>query len=111
MRPRRMTGCGGEHAIALGYHQNEYQLENPVYDASDWRGARGALVQDVFGETRLKAVYLQDVWSFDEHWSLTWGVRYEDWSAFDGGQRAGVAAIAYADRSLSAIVAESFDSV
>jgi iron complex outermembrane recepter protein len=100
--PASNDWLGGEHSIALGYHQNEYQLENPVYDAGDWRGARGVLLQDVFGETRLRAVYLQDVWSLDEHWSLTWGLRYEDWSAFDGGQRAGVTAIAYADRSLSA---------
>ena len=66
MRRASNDWLGGEHTIALGYHQNEYQLENPVYDAGDWRGARGALVQDVFGETRLKAVYLQDVWSFDD---------------------------------------------
>ncbi|HWV57050.1 MAG TPA: TonB-dependent receptor, partial [Longimicrobiales bacterium] len=81
---------GGEHALALGYHQNEYQLENPVYATQDWRSRAGAPVQDVFGQTRLQALYLQDQWQFADQWSLTLGARYEDWSAFDGGQRAGV---------------------
>ena len=54
---------GGAHTLALGYHQNEYQLRNPVYDTSDWRNRTGVLGQDVFGETRLRAVYVQDQWA------------------------------------------------
>ncbi len=94
---------GGDHTLALGFHQNEYQLASPVYNTTDWRQRNGALGQDVFGETRLKALYLQDEWYMSERWTLTFGVRYEDWSAFKGGQRAGSIAIDYPERSDSAL--------
>lgn len=94
---------GGDHTLALGYHQNEYQLSNPVYNTSDWRGRDGLLAQDVFGATRLRAWYLQDEWHVADRWSLTLGVRYEDWSAFNGGQRAGAVAVDYDERGDSAV--------
>ncbi|WP_116812625.1 TonB-dependent receptor [Steroidobacter cummioxidans] len=72
---------GGRHTLAMGFHRNEYELSNPVYTVSN-----GALTQNVFGKTRLEAWYLQDVWQLADLWSLTLGARYEDWSAFDGGQ-------------------------
>jgi iron complex outermembrane recepter protein len=93
---------GGAHALALGFHQNEYQLENPVYNVSDWRERDGVLTQDVSGRTRLQALYAQDHWDIDDRWSLTLGVRYERWSAFDGAQSAGPSAVEYADRSQTA---------
>ncbi len=86
---------GGRHTLAMGYHRNEYQLENPVYNF-----ASGALTQNVFGQTRLEAWYLQDEWQFADRWSLTLGARYEDWSAFDGGQRG--SSTPAADRSIRA---------
>lgn len=94
---------GGNHTLAVGFHQNEYQLANPVYNTTHWRQRAGVLAQDVFGETRLKAWYLQDEWRTSDQWSLTLGVRYEDWSAFRGGQRAGAVAIDYPERTDSAI--------
>lgn len=99
---------GGQHTLAVGYHRNEYELDGPVYDV-----ITGALTQNVFGQTRLEALYLQDEWQFADRWSLTLGARYEDWSAFDGGQRAtttvgnpprtSVAVVAYPERSDSAL--------
>ena len=86
---------GGEHTLAVGYHRNEYELENPVYDF-----ASGALARNVFGRTRLQGWYLQDEWQFAERWALTLGARYEDWSAFDGGQ---IGAPPYSDRNESAL--------
>jgi iron complex outermembrane receptor protein len=86
---------GGRHTLAMGYHRNEYELDNPVYNVNS-----GALTQNVFGQTRLQAWYLQDEWQLADRWSLTLGARYEDWSAFDGGQRG---APPYADRNDSAL--------
>lgn len=89
---------GGRHALAVGFHRNEYELSNPIYDV-----ASGALAQEVFGQTRLQAWYLQDEWQLAERWSLTLGARYEDWSAFKGGQRDGANTVAYAERTDSAL--------
>jgi iron complex outermembrane recepter protein len=91
------------HSLAFGFHRNDYQLRNPVYEAADWRGPRGGLAQDVYGDTRLIAWYAQDAWTIADHWSLTLGARYEDWRAYDGGQLAGAARVDYAERSLSAL--------
>lgn len=86
---------GGRHTLAMGFHYNEYELSNPVYD-----GVTGTLTQNVYGKTRLQAWYLQDEWQLAERWALTLGARYEDWSAFDGGQ---LGASPYADRKDSAL--------
>jgi iron complex outermembrane recepter protein len=76
----------GAHTIAIGYHRNDYQLENPVYETADWRARAGQLAQDVHGETSLQALYAQDAWQLTERWILTLGVRYEAWQASDGFQ-------------------------
>ncbi len=89
---------GGQHTLAVGFHRNEYELSNPIYNV-----AIGALAQDVFGQTRLQAWYLQDEWQLADQWSLTLGARYEDWSAFKGGQRSGPTTVAYAERTDSAV--------
>ncbi len=93
---------GGAHSVAVGYHRNEYQLANPVYDTADWRRRTGVLAQDVAGRTRLQALYVQDQWQFADRWSLIAGLRYEDWTAFDGGQRAGAMVEIYPDRAQTA---------
>jgi iron complex outermembrane receptor protein len=89
---------GGRHTLAVGFHRNEYQLSNPVYNLRS-----GALTQEVFGQTRLQAWYLQDEWQLGDAWSLTLGFRYEDWSAFGGGQRNGATSVAYEERGESAL--------
>lgn len=93
----------GAHTFAFGVHRNEYQLRNPIYNTSDWRTRSGVLAQNVFGETRLTAMYAQDAWSLSDEWTLTLGLRYEDWSAFDGGQIAGAVVQDYATRNESAL--------
>lgn len=89
---------GGRHTLAVGFHRNEYELSNPVYNI-----VTSALAQEVFGRTRLQAWYLQDEWQLADRWSLTLGARYEEWSAFKGGQRIGANVVAYAERNDSAV--------
>lgn len=89
---------GGRHTLAVGFHRNEYELSNPVYNLTT-----SDLAQEVFGKTRLQAWYLQDEWQVADRWSLTLGARYEDWTAFKGGQRAGDTSVAYAERDDSAL--------
>jgi iron complex outermembrane receptor protein len=40
---------GGAHTLAFGYHRNDYRLESPIYQTSDWRSRAGDLVQDAHG--------------------------------------------------------------
>jgi iron complex outermembrane recepter protein len=77
---------GGAHTLAFGYHRNDYRLESPIYETSDWRSRAGVLAQDARGATNLQALYAQDAWALAERWVLTLGVRYEDWEASDGFQ-------------------------
>ncbi|HEU4604577.1 MAG TPA: TonB-dependent receptor [Steroidobacteraceae bacterium] len=96
--PNENDWTHGDHTLAFGYHQNTYQLRNPVFDLSDWRVPSGSLSQNVYGDTRLQALYVQDQWQLSDRWSVTSGVRLERWAAFNGGQSAGTADITYADR-------------
>jgi len=76
----------GAHTLAFGYHRNNYTLDSPTYNTTDWRSRTGTLAQDVRGETSLQALYAQDAWAFADRWVMTLGVRYEDWQASDGFQ-------------------------
>lgn len=92
------------HSVAVGYHRNDYRLDNPTYALTDWRNSdvRGALTQNVGGRTELQAVYLQDTWRINAAFTLTSGIRYERWRAFDGQQFfAGLAPLKYPERSIS----------
>lgn len=88
----------GTHTLSAGVHRNAYRLVNPIYATPDWRRRAGAVTQLIEGKTEIEALYLQDEWDFDGAWSLTLGARYEEWSAFDGVQRAGSSQIEYPSR-------------
>ena len=76
---------GDANMLYAGAHFDRYVLDSRVQAASDWRGpADGAPVSDYAGRTQTRALYLQDVWSFAAAWSLTAGLRWEQWRAYDG---------------------------
>ncbi len=91
------------HALALGYHQNRYQLENRTYDTADWQhGAPVALASGFFGKTNVQALFVQDTWKLSPQWSLTTGLRYEEWEASDGIIQGATTTAHYVDRRESA---------
>jgi iron complex outermembrane recepter protein len=96
--PATSEAMYGDHTVAFGFHQNSYQLRNPVLDLQDWQDRAGSISQNVFGDTKLDAMYVQDRWRLSKRWSITPGLRYEWWTAFNGGQRAGVSSVDYPDR-------------
>ena len=100
--PREGDWTAGAHTLSIGIHRNEYQLRNPVFDTPDWRTGIGELAQNVFGETALTALYVQDEWQIDSRWSATLGWRYEEWRAENGGQIAGPSVVDYPTRSQAA---------
>lgn len=94
---------GEAHALALGYHHNRYDLENRTFNTVDWRnGAPGALASGFFGKTKLQALFVQDTWKMSPQWSMTTGLRYEEWEASDGRRQGAGTTAYYSDRRESA---------
>ncbi len=75
----------GVHEISFGFHNDSYQLVNPVYNTLNWQtGGNTTVVSDSEGKTRTQAYWAQDTWDFAKQWNFTLGGRLEDWNAFDG---------------------------
>ena len=85
----RPQGVGGAHIIEGGVQQARHTL---VYKTSSIGGnwlsdAAGALASEVGGNTTLRSVWAQDVWSFAPDWKTVLGLRGEHWQASDGHTR------------------------
>ncbi|HTI17450.1 MAG TPA: TonB-dependent receptor [Trinickia sp.] len=78
------------HGLALGYHYDNYFLNNTTYNAANWRGgAAGSFANAFAGRTQTQALYAQDAWRFLPRWKVVLGLRYEDWKAYAGAQALG----------------------
>ncbi|WP_084690616.1 TonB-dependent receptor [Comamonas granuli] len=77
---------GGRHALVFGLHRNQYQLDNIVNNASDWRTTETTLNQSYYGTTTITALYGQDAWKLTPDLVLTSGLRFETFEASDGSQ-------------------------
>ena len=101
------------HKLEFGYHFDSYFTDNDTFDTSDWEeGAAGAPVNSFSGRTRTQALYAQDAWQFLPRWKFVYGLRYEDWRAYDGSQAVGTTYVPYADarqRHVSPKASMSFD--
>ncbi len=77
------------HTLTVGYYRSRYDLEQERYSTDDWRrGSRGTLAEASVGSTLSQALYAQDAWLLAPAWTLTAGLRFERWKAFDGGRTA-----------------------
>ncbi|CAB3641934.1 Ferric enterobactin receptor [Paraburkholderia phenoliruptrix] len=88
------------HTLAFGYHYDNYFLDNESYSTNNWRdGAARSFANAFAGKTQTQALYAQDAWRFLPRWKLVYGVRYEDWRAYDGSQALPRTTAALADAS------------
>ncbi|MEX3790605.1 TonB-dependent receptor [Paraburkholderia sp. BR14374] len=88
------------HALSFGYHYDNYFVDNQTYNTLAWRDGDAASFANAFtGKTQTQALYAQDAWRFLPRWKLVYGVRYEDWQAYDGAQSLPGTTIAYSDAS------------
>ena len=70
---------------ALVFTTIYYNLDNPVYNATNWQTSiGGSIYQNSQGKTQTEGYWLQDAWDFTKDWNLTLGGRLENWHAFDG---------------------------
>ena len=78
-------GVGSTHMVSFGIHRDQYELANPTYNTAEWTaGAVGSVASQGDGKTRTQAAWAQDAWRLLPSFKLTYGVRAEDWRAFDG---------------------------
>jgi iron complex outermembrane recepter protein len=92
---------GEAHALAFGYHTNQYKLRNLAFNTPNWISAGPTTPVSAFsGETGLQALFAQDTWKLSPQWLTTLGLRYEQWKATDGQRSSSTAApVAYAERT------------
>ena len=75
------------HNFSFGFHGDVYELKNPTYATANWSGGpdeTNSLYSSGLGKTRTLALWAQDAWRFAPDWTLTTGMRLEDWRAYDG---------------------------
>jgi iron complex outermembrane receptor protein len=90
------------HALSFGYHYDNYFLDNQSYNTLNWRDGDATSFANAFvGKTQTQALYAQDAWRFLPRWKLVYGVRYEDWQAYDGAQSLPGKTVAFGDASQS----------
>lgn len=89
-------GPGSAQSVSFGVHYDQYSLRNPTYNTSDWQngiygatvpasgGAFSTIVSEGDGKTRTQALWVQDAWRLNADFRMTFGLRYEDWRAYDG---------------------------
>lgn len=77
----------GVHSLAGGYHFDQYYTVGETWDASDWyRDIRTTLDEASEGKTRTHALFIEDNWRIEDHWSVYLGGRYEWWRGFDASK-------------------------
>ncbi|WJF90018.1 TonB-dependent receptor [Paraburkholderia bonniea] len=75
------------HWLSVGYHYDNYFLNNQSYATSNWRDGPATSFANAFqGKTQTQALYAQDAWRFLPRWKMVYGGRYESWQAYDGLQ-------------------------
>ncbi|MGE0667355.1 MAG: TonB-dependent receptor [Sphingomonadales bacterium] len=98
----------GAHELALGASANLYETEVDNFSTTAWRSREGLVfTTGTFGRTTLFSGFVEDKVILAETVSVTGGLRYESWRAFDGGicRQVGAAPVCqrYDDRSKDAL--------
>ncbi len=77
----------GVHTLGAGYHYDYYFTDSETWNASDWRNdTQTTLNLDSKGKTQTNAIFVEDSWKIEDHWSVYLGGRYEWWNGFDGSK-------------------------
>ncbi len=105
---RATAGWLADHTPSIGWHFDHYFTVSNQHLLSNWRDPSSitGLNNGNGGATRVQAFYAQDAWAFAPGWTLTPGLRWESWRAFDGYRERDFSGTrvrtAYANRSQSA---------
>ncbi|HEX7874460.1 MAG TPA: TonB-dependent receptor [Sphingobium sp.] len=95
---------GGPVDVAMGLAGNVYRTDNATYSLANWQSKAGALfATETFGKTRTLSLWGEAVAHLAPAVSVTLGMRYDDWRAFDGGLRRGTVQQRYQNRREDAL--------
>jgi iron complex outermembrane receptor protein len=76
----------GAHNLALGLNTNLYETDQDNFNVANWRTTGGQVFSTAtYGRTSLVGVFVEDRIELGDTTSLTAGLRYDRWRAFDGG--------------------------
>jgi len=75
----------GDHAIATGLSYRNYKGRSRTRTTDDFLAATNLSDRNASGgQTRLLGAFVEDAWALAERFTLTLGLRYEQWRASDG---------------------------
>jgi iron complex outermembrane recepter protein len=81
----KLDGHFESHRFRYGVHADRYVLETHVFNTANWLSGIPTTRISVFGgKAKTIAAYVQEDWKFAPGWELGAGLRYEQWTAFDG---------------------------
>lgn len=80
------NGGKAGHTITAGLHHDAYKYDYEKYNSTSWvnESSKTALTNRNYGRTKTQALFIQDEWKLAPKWSLTAGVRHEQWEATQG---------------------------
>ncbi|MDO8262377.1 MAG: TonB-dependent receptor [Gallionella sp.] len=87
------------HDVAFGYHYDQHTLNDRTYANTDWLAGNATTVSaGNTGKTETQGLYVQDAIQMGQDMKLTLGMRYEQWSAFNGTMTNTTTTLAYPER-------------
>lgn len=87
------------HDFAFGYHYDIHTLRDRTFTNTNWlAGDETTVNAGNTGKTETSALYAQDAIRLGQDFTLTLGVRHEQWRAFDGSKTNTATTIAYPKR-------------
>ncbi|MBT2187826.1 TonB-dependent receptor [Sphingobium sp. H33] len=94
----------GAHKLAFGANANLYETDQDIFATTNWRTAAAPVFSAAtYGKTSLWGLWIEDALAIGRDFTLTAGLRYDRWRAFNGGIGARSAGrrvdVAYADRA------------
>lgn len=76
----------GTNELAFGINSNLYETDQTRFNVSNFRtAANPVFTTQTFGKTRQVGFFVEDRFKISDRLSITGGIRYDNWRAFDGG--------------------------
>jgi iron complex outermembrane receptor protein len=81
----KATQTFGMHEVTLGLSSNRYETDSVTYSTANWRTATHKVYAiETQGKSNLSGVFAEDELHLSDSLSVTAGVRFEQWKAYDG---------------------------